>query len=174
MSPRLVTAGRYRETIVTLLAMALVLVFMLLVIPAGIGVGFSVSASPGTPRLVPQLASAGMILALLCGLVAILRHGSAMPPADVQNDSTGESTAAVTWRPAIVSVVCLLVAFWGFAWLGFYAGSALLMVVLKLLLGERRPVHLIIVPLLTVVCIYVLFDLGFQINMPQPMWAATG
>lgn len=167
--------GRRQEAVVTLLLVVLALIFLLLVIPAGIGVGFSVSASPGTPRLVPQLASAGMILALLCGLVAILRNpaaeqGTDVPAGDALPD---EAEATGAWRPVTVSLACLLTATWGFVWFGFYVGSAMLMVVLKLLLGERRPVPLLVVPLLTVLCIYVLFELGFQINMPQPVWTAS-
>lgn len=158
----------------TLLLIALVLVFLLVVIPAGIGVGVSVSAALGTPRLVPQLASVGMILALLCGLVGILWHRAAGPdPEAPAGDALPDEPNATVWRPALVSLACLLTAVWGYSWLGFYVGSAMLMVVLTLLLAERRPTHLLLVPLLTVLCIYVLFDLGFQIRMPQPAWMAT-
>jgi hypothetical protein len=171
------SAGRrVHEAGLALVLIALALVLLLIVIPAGIAVNVSVSASPGTPRLVPQLAVSGIISALLYGLFEMLRN---RPPIhDPLAQSTGPEAGVApsldrTWRAALVCLACLLCAFWGFFWIGFYAGSVILMVVVKLLLGERRFLQLLVIPVLTVACIYLLFEAGFQVRMPQPALMAV-
>jgi hypothetical protein len=145
-------------TIAALLAITIAFGFGLL--PAGIALGYGSDGAGLSPRFIPQLATAGIALALAFGLFQAV---ASKAPAEDASLATGDHPL----RAASAALICLLSAYLGFALLGFYLGGAIMSAALMLLLGERRPLVVIVFPLLVLVVVYVLFELGLQVRLPK-------
>lgn len=132
-------------------------------IPAGIEEGFG-SQGPGlSPRAMPQIAVAGIALALIFGLAQTILANS---PID-QTRTTGGKHGNHPLRAAGAVLICMLFAYIGFDACGFYLGGAAMAAVLTLLLGERKVIYVVLLPILILAVIYGLFELGFQIKLPK-------
>ncbi len=145
-------------TIAALLAITLAFGFGLL--PLGIALGYGSDGAGLSPRFIPQLATAGIGLALAFGLVQAITGKT----------STEDSSLAMGQHPLrafSAALICLLSAYIGFALLGFYLGGVLMSVTLMLLLGERKPLVVVIFPVAVLLVVYVLFELGLQVRLPK-------
>ena len=137
--------------------------FGLGLIPAGIEEGFG-SQGPGlSPRAMPQVAVAGIALALVFGLVQMIL---AKNPID-EIPATGGKRVSHLLRAIGAVLICLLFAYLGFDILGFYFGGMVMAAALTLLLGERKVIYVVLLPILILALIYGLFELGFQIKLPK-------
>ncbi len=143
-----------------LLAGALLFVFYL--VPVGIdefraepGIGFS-------PRLVPMIAGISLLIALAIGVYDTLRHRDA---ARVSADA--DSSAQNVGRMVLAAALCFAFSFVGAQIAGFYLGGALLAGLIAWLLGERRPLVLILFSVVLLGTIYAIFELGFQLRFPK-------
>jgi TM2 domain-containing membrane protein YozV len=70
-------------------------------------------------------------------------------------------------RAVIVVAICLFFSLVGFRVAGFYLGGVAMAFFLMLLLGERKPFNILGVPILVLLVIYLVFELGFQIRLPK-------
>lgn len=132
-------------------------------IPAGIEEGFG-SQGPGlSPRIMPEIAVAGITLALVFGLFRTILAKGPVDDAPATQDRTGTHLL----RAAGAVLICLLFAYIGFDAVGFYLGGVAMAAVLTLMLGERKVLYVLLLPILTLAVIYGLFELGFQIKMPK-------
>lgn len=133
------------------------------VIPAGIEEGFG-SKGPGlSPRIMPQIATTGITLALVFGLFRTILAKDQID----ETLATGEKSGDHPLRAAGAILICLLFAYIGFDALGLYLGGVAMAAALTLLLGERKLLYVLLLPILTVAVIYGLFELGFQIKLPK-------
>jgi len=132
-------------------------------IPAGIEEGFG-SQGPGlSPRAMPQFTVTGIALALVFGLFQTIL---AKDPID-ETLATGDKSGGHPLRAAGAVLICLLFAYLGFDAIGFYLGGVAMAAALTLLLGERKVIYVVLLPILTLAVIYGLFELGFQIKLPK-------
>lgn len=145
-------------TIAALLGITIAFGFGLL--PLGIALGYGSDGAGLSPRSIPQLATAGIGFALAFGLLEAVTNRTPMDDASL---ATGEHPL----RAASAALICLLSAYLGFALLGFYLGGAIMSVALMLLLGERKLLVVILFPLLVLVVVYVIFELGLQVRLPK-------
>ncbi len=145
-------------TIAALLAMTVAFGFGLL--PLGIALGYGSDGAGLSPRFIPQLATAGIALALGFGLIHTVVRGTS---ADDSLLSTGNHPL----RAASAAAICLLSAYIGFEYLGFYLGGAVMSAVLMIMLGERKALVVAIFPVAVLLVVYVLFELGLQIRLPK-------
>ena len=147
--------------IVVLLVATLIFGFYL--IPLGINEGFG-EIGPGlSPRFMPELATAGIALALAFGLACYLFFPSSQSDADIQSpDDDGHPLRAV----AVISI-CLFFAAFGFRVAGFYLGGVAMAALLTFFLGERKLLNVVVIPILVLAVIYVVFEMGFQIRLPK-------
>ena len=73
---------------------------------------------------------------------------------------------AFNWK-AVITVITLLI---GYAYLlqlvGFVISSIVFMIAFMFVLGERKPINMIVVPIITSLLIYFLFSKAFMIMLP--------
>jgi hypothetical protein len=152
-----------REIIIIAVLLLATAVFGFVLIPVGVGEGFGSSGAGLSPRFMPELATLGIALALMFGL---LRHvfvtGSNEVPCVASDHEGGHPLRAV-----IVISICLFFALIGFNLAGFYLGGIAMAVSLTMLLGERQFVKVVMFPILVLVAIYLVFEFGFQIRLPK-------
>ncbi len=155
--------SRRTEIVVIAGLLAATLVFGFFIIPAAIGLSFNTGGTGLSPRFMPQIATAGIALALAYGFVLLaLTKGS-----DNAEPSIGSTTDRHPLRALGVVLICLLFAFLGFSVGGFYLGGIAMAFFLTLLLGERKVHNVVLVPILILASIYVVFELGLQIRLPK-------
>ena len=70
-------------------------------------------------------------------------------------------------RPFNIILICLLYSFLFIEYLGFYLGSFIFIIVLSFILGEKRVLILSIFSTFLVLFIYVGFNIGFNIFLPE-------
>ncbi|MBT5266869.1 MAG: hypothetical protein HOL85_18675 [Rhodospirillaceae bacterium] len=153
-------------------------VFYFVVIPAGIvdpdGFGIDQGLPPSfSARLVAILAAALMILR--CGQLifmktnaegAIASSGGDVPGSELDLDQPSEGLAT---RSLAGMAAALIFAFAIVPAIGFFpAGYVLLMILLRVL-GETRPVKLLLPPAMVMVLVWVLFEQLLSIRMPVGM-----
>ena len=66
-----------------------------------------------------------------------------------------------------IILICLLYSFLFIEYLGFYLGSFIFIIVLSFILGEKRVLILSIFSIFLVLFIYVGFNIGFNIFLPE-------
>jgi len=66
-----------------------------------------------------------------------------------------------------IILICLLYSFLFIEYLGFYLGSFIFIIILSLLLGEKRFFILSLFPTFLIFFVYVGFNLGFSIFLPE-------
>ncbi len=132
-------------------------------IPAGIEEGFGSQGGGLSPRSMPRITVAGIALAAAYGLFQMI---FAKGPVDAAPATRDKSTTHPL-RAAGAVLICLLFAFIGFDAIGFYLGGVAMAVLLTLLLGERKVLFVLLLPILTLALVYGLFELGFQIKLPK-------
>ncbi len=120
---------------------------------AGVGTGLS-------PRFMPQLATAGMVLALAWGLYRSFVETQAA-------DGPDEDREGLARIPFGALLVCLAFAIFGFDLAGFYLGGICMAVLLTVLLGERRPWVIVLFPTLLLAAIYLLFEFALNVRLPR-------
>ena len=153
--------GRNREIWIIVALLIATLIFGFGLIPLGIREG-SGSGGPGlSPRFMPELATAGIALALISGLVQYLKG----PVPDAETPSHDEGRHPL--RAVAAMAICLLFAAFGFRVSGFYLGGVAMAALLTLLLGERKPLNVIVIPIAVLTVIYLVFEFGFQIRLPK-------
>ena len=152
-----------REILLLAGLIAVALGFGLSLLPIGIQEGFG-SDGPGlSPRAMPQVAVAGIVLALGYGLLIALL-GTART---IEAQASPRLRGAHPLRAIGAVLICFLFAYLGFALLGFYLGGVVMAVLLTLLLGERQVFKVVVIPILILALIYGIFELGFQIRLPK-------
>jgi hypothetical protein len=154
---------KQREILIIAVLLITTLIFGFALIPIGISEGFG-DIGPGlSPRFMPELATAGIAIALAFGLA---RYLFASRP----EDDTGVPQLQEGGHPlrAVVAIsICLFFAIIGFRVTGFYLGGITMALMLTLLLGERRLINALLIPVLVLTIIYLVFEIGFQIRLPK-------
>ena len=140
--------------------LAVTVVFGLWVLPAAISLGAAGSGAGLSPRFMPQLATAGMALALAWGLYRSFTTAGAV-------DKPGGDPAGLARIPFGALLICLAFALIGFDVAGFYLGGICMAVLLAVLLGERRPWVVVLFPILLLAGIYLLFELALNVRLPR-------
>lgn len=149
--PEVITIGAFLAAAIT---------FGLLVLPAAIAPGGSSQGAGLSPRFMPQLAVASIVLALAWGLL-----GSLTGKQQAEQRTRRRSSQIRT--PICGVAICLAFAAIGFELAGFYVGGICMTILLTLLLGERRPWVIILFPTVLLAAIYVLFELALTIRLPR-------
>jgi TM2 domain-containing membrane protein YozV len=149
-------------TIITVLLITTA-IFGFVLIPVGIREGFGSDGAGLSPRFMPELATAGIALALIFGLLRHLFIAESNESADLESANEDERPL----RAVIVVAICLFFSLVGFRVAGFYLGGVAMAFFLMLLLGERKPFNVLGVPILVLLVIYLVFELGFQIRLPK-------
>lgn len=148
------------ESLGTGALLAAAVLFGLWVLPAGISPGGAGGGEGLSPRFMPRLAAAAIVLALAWGLLnSLIRKPRAKKTA-----SDGESHIYV---PIVGVAVCMAFATIGFALAGFYIGGVCMAILLTVLLGERRAWVIILFPTLLLATIYLLFELALNVRLPR-------
>lgn len=147
-----------RESLAIAALLAAAIVFGLWILPAGIGPG---GAGEGlSPRFMPRLAAAALVLALAWGLLgSLIGTRPARKP-----DSDEESHVRI---PIVGVAICLAFATVGFSLAGFYIGGICMAALLTVLLGERRVWVIVAFPTLLLAAIYLLFELALNVRLPR-------
>ena len=70
-------------------------------------------------------------------------------------------------RSLNIILVCLLYSFFFIEYLGFYLGSFIFIIILSVLLGEKRFFILSLFPTLLIFFVYLGFNMGFSIFLPE-------
>ena len=149
--PEVITIGAFLAAAIT---------FGLLVLPTAIAPGDSGQRASLSPRFMPQLAVASIVLALAWGLLRSLGGKQ-------QSGQQAGSRERQILTPIYGVAICIVFAGIGFDLAGFYVGGICMAVLLTLLLGERRPWVIILFPALLLATIYVLFELALNIRLPR-------
>ena len=152
-----------REIIIIAVLLLTTTIFGLVLIPVGIGEGFGASGAGLSPRFMPELATIGIALALIFGL---LRHVFVAGSNEVP-DAASDYESGHPMRAVIVISICLFFSLIGFSLVGFYLGGFAMAFSLTMLLGERKFVKVVLFPILVLVVIYLVFEFGFQIRLPK-------
>ncbi len=156
-------SSRRLELLIITALLAAALAFGFVVIPIAIDLGINSSGTGLSPRFMPQLATVGLALALAFGL-AQLALGKESSRAESPLESTGGDHPLRALGAVMIS---LLFAYYGFAIGGFYLGGIAMAMIMTLLLGERKALIVIFVPVLVLASIYLIFELGLQIKLPK-------
>lgn len=154
-----------QETLRIAALLVVTLLFGFVLLPLGIGLGYGSDGTGLSPRFMPQLATAGIVLALVIGLFQ-----SVVGTAAVEIGAVGGSSQRHPLRALGAVAICMLFASVGFSLFGFYIGGALMGVVLTLLLGVRNVAGVLLFPVLIVAAIYLIFELGLQVRLPKSDW----
>lgn len=149
--PEVITIGAFLAAAIT---------FGLLVLPAAIAPGGSSQGAGLSPRFMPQLALASIVLALAWGLFRSLT-GKQQPEQQARHRGRQIHT------PIYGVAICIVFACIGFELAGFFVGGICMAVLLTLLLGERRPWVIFLFPAVLLATIYVLFELALNIRLPR-------
>jgi len=154
-----------REAVQVAVLLVLALGFGFVILPLGIGLGYGNTGTGLSPRFMPQLATAGIAIALVFGLVQALV--GAAPTDTAAARLTGERHPL---RVLGAVAICMLFASVGFRLLGFYIGGAVMVMVLTLLLGVRKAGGVLLFPIMILAGIYLIFELGLQVRLPKSDW----
>jgi len=155
-----------QETLVNAGLLVLTLVFGFVILPLGIGLGFGSGGAGLSPRALPQVATAGIALALIVGIIQSLAATSR--PVEVL--VTQQSSDRHPLRVLGAVMICMLFASFGFPLAGFYVGGAVMVAVLTILLGVRKVGTVFLFAILIVAAIYLIFEIGLQIRLPKSDW----
>jgi hypothetical protein len=165
-------SDRTFEVRLLLVLLAMVAIFTFWVIPASVidppGFGFADGLAPSfSVYLVATLAA----FTLVGRLIRLLREDpqddqDPAAPASATPGSQDQDPSSKT-RITIIIAICMSFAFLFIPYLGFYISSFGFVVFLTGLMGERRPVVMILLPALLVCGIYAGFELGFTIFLPR-------
>ena len=150
----------HTETVTIGAFLAAAITFGLLVLPAAIAPGDSGQGAGLSPRFMPQLAVASIVLALAWGLSRSLIRNR-------QPEQQARRPRKQILTPICGVAICIVFAAVGFDLAGFYVGGIFMAVLLTLLLGERRPWVIILFPAVLLATIYVLFELALNIRLPR-------
>jgi len=148
-------------TIAVLLIVTAIFGFVL--IPLGIREGFGTDGAGLSPRFMPELATLGIAVALVFGL---LRH-LFVAESNERTETVSDSEGGHPLRAVTIIMICLFFSFVGFRVAGFYLGGVAMASLLMLLLGERKFFNVVVFPILVLLVIYLVFELGFQIRLPK-------
>jgi hypothetical protein len=175
----MLAAARTFELRLIFVFLALVAVFVLWVIPVSIedpeGFGYYQGLAPSfSVYLVAAMAALTLIVRLFRVLLLGENEGDASAP-----ESEAEETSKFHLRSGLIIGACLIFAFLGIQFFGFYLSSFVFVIVLAFLMGEQRPMVLGSVALVLVAGIFAAFELGFTILLPrgeltQPLLDAFG
>ena len=110
--------------------------------------------SGATPRTMPQLWAALMLVASIGAYVAILKK-------DNKPDAKFDR-----WVFALMVGLGSFVSVFLFQWIGYYLSSALFIVVVMLAMGEKNKLQLILTPIIWCVFTYFVFDKLLFISLP--------
>lgn len=147
---------------------------------ASLGVALLLFCALGWFYLIPEYAGghgehvivaeiAIIMMAMLAGLMFILTlMGIAVEAASAEEDDPFLNTALGAEPVGL----WLLLAIWGgyiftLYWIGFYAGGAAALILTFLLVGVRSPLRIAAIVLTALVIVYVVFDLGFHLDLPK-------
>lgn len=130
------------------------------ILPAGIGLGGMNQGEGLTPRFMPQLATAAIVLALAWGFL-----NSLIRKQPVAKQAQGSESHV--YPPIAAVAICIAFATIGFALAGFYLGGICMAVLLTVLLGERRARIILLFPILLLAAIYLLFELALNVRLPR-------
>jgi len=158
--------GQRQQTLLIASLLVITLLFGFVLLPSGIGLGFGVDGTGLSPRFMPQVATIGITLSLVVGLVQSV-IATATPIETVAADSQRHPLRVVG-----AATLCFLFASFGFELSGFYLGGAVMVMLLTLLLGVRKPISVFLFPVLIVAVIYFIFEMGLQVRLPKSDWFA--
>ena len=155
--------SRYREMLIIAGLLIATIIFGFVLIPLGINEGFG-EIGPGlSPRFMPELATAGIAVALAFGLG---RYIFTKEPAE-DRGVVSHHEGGHPFRAVAAILICLFFAAVGFRVAGFYFGGIAMAVSLTLLLGERKFLSAVLIPVVVLAIIYLVFEVGFQIRLPK-------
>ncbi len=154
---------RSREAAIIAGLLLVTAVFGLVLIPMGIREGYGSSGAGLSPRFMPEIATMGIAVALLFGLVKQLLSVETAAGAEAHPDGV----VGHPMRAVIVIAICLFFSLVGFRMAGFYLGGVVMAASLTALLGEREILKVVVFPVLVLIVIYIVFEFGFQIRLPK-------
>lgn len=151
-----------REIIIIAVLLLMTAIFGFVLIPIGIREGFGASGAGLSPRFMPELATIGIAIALIFGLIRHLFVAESNEGPDPSSEGGDHPMRAV-----IVVTICLFFSVIGFRVAGFYLGGVAMAFSLTMLLGERKLLKVVVFPILILFVIYLVFEFGFQIRLPK-------
>lgn len=154
---------RSQEIFIIAVLLSVTAIFGLVLIPLGIREGFGTDGAGLSPRFMPELATIGIAVALVIGL---LRH-LFVAESNERSETVSDSEGGHPLRAVTIIMICLFFSFVGFRVAGFYLGGVAMALLLMLLLGERKFFNVVVFPILVLLVIYLVFELGFQIRLPK-------
>jgi putative tricarboxylic transport membrane protein len=107
-----------------------------------------------TARFFPTLLAAGLVLS---GMVIFLKPGIL---------TTGTAIAGIVNRRAMLTALLFLAYCLGFPYMDFRLGAFAFTLAAMLVLGARRPLELVLVPVLVSGAVYSIFRFGFSVLLP--------
>jgi hypothetical protein len=156
-SPPADTAATMPRAIGSTLFAAIGFVVFLLVFRETMSFSPAARPFPGLISIIGMVAAA-IAFAQSCGAVLAARR--AMGPRAVGGPSVRDVLISYAGPPAYGTML------WA---LGFWTASAIFLAGLLVLLGERRPVLVILITAGTLGAIYLVFEIGFGIRLPGSM-----
>lgn len=133
------------------------LIALFVVIPAQIATGEAAGLSPrGMPTFTASMIGLLSLVLVIRSGIAALRGGG---------DGAVHITRAGFYR-ASAGFLIILAGVVLFAALGFIASGLFTIAALMLLMGERRPAPLLLIPLLTTAALYVFVVYGLHVQVP--------
>jgi hypothetical protein len=166
---------RSSEIRLLIILLALVGLFTFWMIPASVkdpeGFGYAQGLAPSFTVYMVAIFAAITLLARLvrvwrevprdAGSSASLNENENDWDEPVHNDTTSQK------RSWTIIGSCLLFAFILIPYAGFYASSFAFIVILAIIMGERRIIILVLLPAILLVGIYLGFEKGFTISLPR-------
>jgi uncharacterized membrane protein len=154
------TTANKRDIVTGLLLISMALLLVLVLIPLGVVEPKKVKFAALSPSYYPRLV--GYCLLAIGALMVVTRWFGA------KRDSADETAPAQTRSPRVLLVLFLILFafYWTLPHAGFVLGSALALLCLLLLAGERRPLMIIAIAIIVPSLLYLFFTKVANIPIP--------
>lgn len=165
-------AGSAAEWLQLVALLALLCLFYFVIIPAGIEDPADMGLDEGMPPSFSARAAAIVAVLIIIGRMVqlVLTTGSTGGTTDGQDlpaaESASDDAVALTGRVFAGIGAALLYAYVLLPQVGFIAGSLILLVCLLLMLGERQPVRVAVLPVLVTLGVWLLFVQALGVTLP--------
>ncbi|MFK7965666.1 MAG: tripartite tricarboxylate transporter TctB family protein [Burkholderiaceae bacterium] len=173
---RALNAGRLAEWSQLAILLALLGVFYFVIVPAGIEDPADMGFDQGMPPSFSARAAAIVAALIVLGRMVQLLVGGGQPRLSQQQDSArlvsepgeeAESDSVVISGRVVAGIAAALVyAYALLPQLGFVAGSLVLLVSLLVMLGEKSPFRLLVLPMLVTFGVWLLFVQALGVTLP--------
>jgi hypothetical protein len=160
-------AMRNAELRLIAVLLVIVAVFIFWIIPASIVDPENFGYAQGlAPSFTVYLVAAMATLTLLIRLFKILVFKTGNVAAQTEPESSADDASVFGYRTGLIFLACIIFAFFGIRYFGFYISGFVFVSFMAFLLGERRPLMLGMVAGALMIGIYAAFELGFKIVLP--------